>query len=74
MIVITLPVITAAENIDRFMIQLNHFEKYHPDYAGKEFRVEKDNLSLVKIEGDIDRSLFSHLQEAIKEHMPQDIL
>lgn len=67
MIVITIPMNTQDESLARLRARLDHLVKYHPDYAGHKFLVEKAHISLVKIAGEIERSLLSHIQETIRE-------
>ena len=74
MIVVTIPINSTNECLDRLMAQLNHLVKYHPSYAGQEFSVQKIHLSLVKIDGCAERNLLSHIQEIIREHLPSEML
>lgn len=69
MITITVPISTQDEKLTRFNDKLNHLVKYHPDYAGQKFLVESTYISLVKIEGEIERILLSHIQETIREYL-----
>ena len=75
MIIITVPILTPDDKLKQFREHLEHLVRYHPDYAGLNFLVEKAHLSLVKIEtigrlnrsSDKKRSLLSHIQENIRE-------
>jgi hypothetical protein len=69
MIIITVPISKQDEQVTRFKEQLDHLVKYHPDYAGQKFWVERTHISLVRIEGDIERTLLSHIQETIREYL-----
>ena len=69
MITITVPISTQDEKLARFKEQLDHLVKYHPDYAGQKFLVERTHISLVRIEGEIERTLLSHIQETIREYL-----
>lgn len=77
MIIITVPIRTPDDKLKLFREHLEHLVRYHPDYAGLKFLVEKAHLSLVKIETicelnrshDEERNLLSHIQENIREYL-----
>jgi hypothetical protein len=74
MIIITVPILTPDDKLKQFKEHLEHLVRYHPNYAGQKFLVEKSHLSLVKIErlnrsNDEERSLISHIQENIREYL-----
>jgi hypothetical protein len=69
MIIITVPIHISDERLARFREQLVHLIKYHPDYIGKKFLLERIHISLVRINGNIERTLLSHIQEIIREYL-----
>jgi hypothetical protein len=74
MITITVPISTPDDKLRVFKEHLEHLVRYHSQYTGLKFLVEKSHISLVKIDGRLnssyeERSLLSHIQETVREYL-----
>jgi hypothetical protein len=56
MITITVPISTPDDKLRVFKEYLEHLVRYHPEYTGRKFLVEKSHISLVKVNGRLNSS------------------